>query len=127
YPALRTPAAREALEAVLPGLIDAFSRAPDTVHAITRFDAMLSRLPSAINFFRLLEAQPGLAQLLGAILALAPTLAEQLGRRAELLDGLIDATALAPVPDIEALAAGMRRWEPGSDYQFQLEFVRRFV
>ncbi len=69
YPALRTPAAREALESVLPGLIDAFSRAPDTVHAITRFDAMLSRLPSAINFFRLLEAQPGLAQLLGAILA----------------------------------------------------------
>ena len=127
YPALRTPAAREALESVLPGLIDAFSRAPDTVHAITRFDAMLSRLPSAINFFRLLEAQPGLAQLLGAILALAPTLAEQLGRRAELLDGLIDATALAPVPDIETLAAGMRRWEPGSDYQFQLEFVRRFV
>ncbi|WP_204325359.1 hypothetical protein, partial [Stenotrophomonas maltophilia] len=55
------------------------------------------------------------------------TLAEQLGRRAELLDGLIDATALAPVPDIEALAAGMRRWDPGSDYQFQLEFVRRFV
>ncbi len=97
------------------------------MHAITRFDAMLSRLPSAINFFRLLEAQPGLAQLLGAILALAPTLAEQLGRRAELLDGLIDATALAPVPDIETLAAGMRRWEPGSDYQFQLEFVRRFV
>lgn len=127
YPALRTPAAREALESVLPGLIDAFSRAPDTVHAITRFDAMLSRLPSAINFFRLLEAQPGLAQLLGQILALAPTLAEQLGRRAELLDGLIDATALEPVPDIQALAEGMRHWEPGSDYQYQLEFVRRFV
>ena len=127
YPALRTPAAREALEAVLPGLIQAFARAPDTVHAITRFDAMLSRLPSAINFFRLLEAQPGLAQLLGRILALAPTLAEQLGRRAELLDGLIDATALQPVPDVEALAAGMRGWEPDADYQYQLEFVRRFV
>nr|WP_311768535.1 bifunctional [glutamine synthetase] adenylyltransferase/[glutamine synthetase]-adenylyl-L-tyrosine phosphorylase [Sphingomonas kyeonggiensis] len=127
YPALRTPAAREALESVLPGLIQAFSRAPDTVHAITRFDAMLSRLPSAINFFRLLEAQPGMAQLLGQILSLAPTLAEQLGRRAELLDGLIDATALEPVPDIETLAAGMRGWEPGSDYQYQLEFVRRFV
>jgi glutamate-ammonia-ligase adenylyltransferase len=127
YPALRTPTAREALEAVLPGLIQAFARAPDTVHAITRFDAMLSRLPSAINFFRLLEAQPGLAQLLGQILALAPTLAEQLGRRAELLDGLIDATALEPVPDVEALAAEMRAWEPGADYQYQLEFVRRFV
>lgn len=127
YPALRTPAAREALEAVLPGLIAAFAEAPDTVHAITRFDAMLSRLPSAINFFRLLEAQPALARLLGAILALAPTLAEQLGRRAELLDGLIDASALLPVGDIETLAAGMRGWEAGADYQWQLEHVRRFV
>ncbi len=127
YPALRTPAAREALEAVLPALIRAFAAAPDPVHAITRFDAMLARLPSAINFFRLLEAQPALARLLGAILALAPTLAEQLGRRAELLDGLIDASALAPVADVPVLMAEMRGWEPGADYQWQLEHVRRFV
>jgi [glutamine synthetase] adenylyltransferase / [glutamine synthetase]-adenylyl-L-tyrosine phosphorylase len=127
YPALRTSAAQDALEAVLPGLIAAFAKAPDTVHAITRFDAMLARLPSAINFFRLLEAQPALTRLLSAILALAPTLAEQLGRRAELLDGLIDASALAPVGSVEVLAAQMRGWEPGSDYQAQLDHVRRLV
>ncbi|AJP72031.1 bifunctional [glutamine synthetase] adenylyltransferase/[glutamine synthetase]-adenylyl-L-tyrosine phosphorylase [Sphingomonas hengshuiensis] len=127
YPALRSPAAREALEALLPGLIDAFAHAPDSTHAITRFDAMLSRLPSAINFFRLLEAQPGLTQLLSAILCHAPTLAEQLGRRAELLDGLIDATALDPMPGIAALAAEMSICERGADYQWQLEHVRRLV
>jgi glutamate-ammonia-ligase adenylyltransferase len=127
YPALRSPQAREALEAVLPGLIAAFAEAPDSTHAITRFDAMLSRLPSAINFFRLLEAQPALRQLLGAILSHAPTLADRLGRRAELLDGLIDASALRPVPEVASLAAEMAACEDGADYQWQLEHVRRLV
>ncbi|RYY34637.1 MAG: glutamine-synthetase adenylyltransferase, partial [Sphingomonadales bacterium] len=127
YPALRTTQAREALEHVLPGLITAFAQAPDSTHAITSFDAMLSRLPSAINFFRLLEAQPALARLLSTILCHAPTLAEQLGRRAELLDGLIDATALKPMPDVAALIAEMAVCEAGADYQWQLEHVRRMV
>lgn len=127
YPALRTPAAREALEALLPGLIAAFGHAPDSTHAITRFDAMLSRLPSAINFFRLLEAQPALTRLLSAILCHAPTLAEELGRRAELLDGLIDASAFDPMPDVPALVAAMSACERGADYQWQLEHVRRLV
>lgn len=127
YPALRSPQAREALEALLPGLIDAFATAPDSTHAITRFDAMLSRLPSAINFFRLLEAQPGLRQLMSAILCHAPTLAEQLGRRAELLDGLIDASALEPVAAIPELIDAMAAREGGADYQWQLEHVRRLV
>jgi glutamate-ammonia-ligase adenylyltransferase len=127
YPSLRSPQAREALEALLPGLIEAFAQAPDSTHAITRFDAMLSRLPSAINFFRLLEAQPGLRQLMSTILCHAPTLAEQLGRRAELLDGLIDASALEPVAEIPALIAEMAARERGADYQWQLEHVRRLV
>jgi glutamate-ammonia-ligase adenylyltransferase len=127
YPALRSPQAREALEALLPGLIAAFAQAPDSTHAITRFDAMLSRLPSAINFFRLLEAQPGLRQLLSTILCHAPTLAEQLGRRAELLDGLIDASALEPVADNPTLIGEMAARESGADYQWQLEHVRRLV
>ncbi|MBO9714308.1 bifunctional [glutamine synthetase] adenylyltransferase/[glutamine synthetase]-adenylyl-L-tyrosine phosphorylase [Sphingomonas sp.] len=127
YPALRSPAAREALEAVLPGLVKAFAEGPDSAAAIARFDAMLSKLPSAINFLRLLEAQPPLARLLGAILALAPTLADRLSRRAELLDGLIDASALEPVASVDDIAAEMRAGERGDDYQRLLERVRRLV
>jgi [glutamine synthetase] adenylyltransferase / [glutamine synthetase]-adenylyl-L-tyrosine phosphorylase len=126
YAALRSPAAREALESVLPRLIEAFAEAPDSGRAIARFDALLAGLPSAINFFRLLEANPGLARLLGSILAHAPTLADQLGRRAELLDGLIDATALEPVGQVPELAAAMRR-ERDADYQWLLDHVRRIV
>ncbi|UYY59533.1 bifunctional [glutamine synthetase] adenylyltransferase/[glutamine synthetase]-adenylyl-L-tyrosine phosphorylase [Sphingomonas sp. S2-65] len=127
YPALRSGQAREALEALLPGLVEAFGQAPDSIHAITRFDAMLSGLPSAINFFRLLEAQPALTRLLSSILCHAPTLAEQLGRRAELLDGLIDASALEPMPGVDILVRQMSARERGADYQWQLEHVRRLV
>ncbi|MEO6216964.1 MAG: DUF294 nucleotidyltransferase-like domain-containing protein [Sphingomonas sp.] len=125
YPALRSPAAREALEAVLPGLIEALGAAPDPQGALVRLDVMLARLPSAINFFRLLEARPALARLLGAILSHTPTLAEALGRRPELFDGLIDATALDPVGPVDRLMVEMT--EPRSDYQAQLDHVRRVV
>ncbi|WP_431470100.1 bifunctional [glutamine synthetase] adenylyltransferase/[glutamine synthetase]-adenylyl-L-tyrosine phosphorylase [Sphingosinithalassobacter sp. LHW66-3] len=126
YPALRSPAAREALEAVLPGLIEALAEAPAPDRALVRLDALLSRLPSAINFFRLLEAQQDLARLFGRILSHAPTLAEALGRRVELLDGLIDASALEPVPPVETLVIEMRG-QDRNDYQWLLDHVRRVV
>ncbi|MDB5678321.1 bifunctional [glutamine synthetase] adenylyltransferase/[glutamine synthetase]-adenylyl-L-tyrosine phosphorylase [Sphingomonas bacterium] len=127
YPALRSAAARQALEAVLPGLMTALGQAPDPRAALIQIDAMLSRLPSAINFFRLLEARPQLAQLMATILSHAPLLAEALGRRPALLDGLIDATALAPVGDLQALIKEMSGAEEGDDYQGALEHVRRVV
>jgi glutamate-ammonia-ligase adenylyltransferase len=124
YPALRSPAARAALEAVLPGLVAALGKAPDPQGAIIRLDRMLARLSSAVNFFRLLEARPALARLLGLILSHAVTLAEELARRPELFDGLIDATALDPVGDVTALAVEMAG---GADYQARLDHVRRVV
>nr|WP_029624996.1 [glutamate--ammonia-ligase] adenylyltransferase [Sphingomonas sp. PAMC 26605] len=124
YPALRSPAARAALEAVLPGVIAALGGSPDPQGAIARLDRMLARLSSAVNFFRLLEARPALARLLGLILSHAETLAEDLARRPELIDGLIDSTALDPVGDIATLAQEMTG---GADYQLQLDHVRRIV
>jgi len=72
----------------------------------------------------LLEARPALARLLALILSHAATLADSLARRPELIDGLIDASALGPVGDVASLAGEMRG---GSDYQAQLDHVRRVV
>ncbi|MBD8639175.1 bifunctional [glutamine synthetase] adenylyltransferase/[glutamine synthetase]-adenylyl-L-tyrosine phosphorylase [Sphingomonas sp. CFBP 13733] len=127
YPALRSSAAQAALEAVLPTLVPALAAAPEPQAAMLRLDSMLERLPSAINVFRLLEARPALATLLAAILSHAPTLAEDLARRPALLDGLIDATALAPVAALDALIDRMRAGEAGLDYQGLLDHVRRVV
>jgi glutamate-ammonia-ligase adenylyltransferase len=125
---LRTAAAGEAFEAMLPVLIAAFGRAPDPNRAMNRFDDVVTRLPSGVNFYRLLEARPGLTDHLGTILSHAPALAEQLGRRPQLLDGLVDATAFDPAPPVDALIRDFSRSErEGEDYQLVLDRVRRRV
>ena len=126
YPALRSPAAREALEAVLPVIMPALATAPDPGAALLRLDAMLARLSSAVNIFRLLEARPGLATQLAAILSHAPPLAEALGRSPQLLDGLIDASAFDDVGSVPDLAAAMRVGDD-ADYQARLDRARHVV
>ncbi len=123
----RSAVAREALETVLPTLIEEFGRAPDPLGAINRFDVLLDRLPSAVNFFRLLEARPGLAQLLVDILSHAPALADELARHAELFDGLIDATALDPPEPLDELIALLSERSAARDYQERLDRMRQLV
>lgn len=122
-PALRSPAAQAALEAVLPELLPALGRAADANGALNRFDDLVRRLPSAVNLFRLLEARPGLIDRLAAILATAPTLAEALARRADLLDVLIGGGAALP-PSVPRLIDEVSAGERGDDYQALLDRVR---
>lgn len=124
--AVQSPAAREALEDVLPGLVEALGRAPDPDAALHRLDDIVCGIPSAINFFRLLSARPPLARLLGDILTHAPTLAAALGQRPELLDGLIDASAFDPAPPVEELVRSFSAAE-FADYERLLDHVRRQV
>ncbi|QGP78870.1 bifunctional [glutamine synthetase] adenylyltransferase/[glutamine synthetase]-adenylyl-L-tyrosine phosphorylase [Sphingobium sp. CAP-1] len=125
--ALRSAPSREALEALLPGLMRTLAKAPDPSRALNRLDDMIGRLPSAINFFKLLAARPALVELLAEILSHAPTLADALSRRAELLDGLIDASAFDPPPPVASLAQQLGALEPGEDYQTLLDRVRQRV
>lgn len=125
---LRTAAAVEAFEAMLPALIDAFAAAPDPMRAMNRFDDLVERLPSGLNLYRLLEARPALTQHLGAILSHAPALADQLARRPDLLDGLIDASAFEPARSVDALARDFARSDRADeDYQLFLDRIRRRV
>lgn len=127
YRAVRSSSAQAALEAVLPALLGAFAQGADPLRALNRFDQMLERLPSAVNLFLLLQAQPALLSLLTKILCYAPTLANDLARRADLLDGLIDATALAPMADVSTLVARLRHDDPAADLELRLDRVRRLV
>ena len=123
----RSDAARTALDKVLPALIAALGRAPAPDAALNRFDDLVARLPSAINLFRLLEARPALIGQLANILSHAPTLAAQLARRANLLDGLIDASALDPAPPVADMVEAWRKGERGEDYQQLLDRIRGAV
>lgn len=125
--AIRSPAARGAFEAVLPVLMESFAAAPDPERALARFDNILDALPSAVNFFLLLDARPKLRELVSNILSYAPTLADALSRRAALLDGLIDSSALDVPGDTAALIEAIRAQTKGSDYQLLLDQLRIFV
>jgi [glutamine synthetase] adenylyltransferase / [glutamine synthetase]-adenylyl-L-tyrosine phosphorylase len=125
--AIRSAAAREAFEAVLPALLKALAGSPDPERAIARFDNMIEAMPSAINVFRLLEARPGLLQLVADILSYAPTLAEDLARQNRYLDALIDTSAMDLPGDVPELLVAMERRIGDADYQSTLDIVRDYV
>lgn len=125
--AVRSSSAREAFEAVLPAIMDALAKAPDPDRALARFDNMIEAMSSAINVFRLLEARPGLLQLVADILSYAPTLAEDLGLHGHYLDALIDSSAMDLPDDMATLACAMEARCSDADYQSLLDHVRSFV
>jgi glutamate-ammonia-ligase adenylyltransferase len=124
---LRSAAAQSALEAVMPALIEAIGAGPDPMTALNRFDNFVERLPTAVQFFRLLEARPALVVTIGAVLSHAPPLAAALSRTPSLVDGLIDASAFDEIPPVERLVERFRTGERGDDYQTLLDRVRRLV
>lgn len=124
YPALRSTAALSAFEAIRPDLLSSIAGSPDPAAAAVRWESLIARLPSAINLFRLLEARPGLFALIADCLTLAPPLAEDLSQRPELLDALIDRTALDLPGSVAELAEHMGRRERGDDYEMQLDRLR---
>ena len=127
YRAVRSGAAQDALEAVLPSLVNALGAAADPLAAVNRLDRMIERLPTAINLFRLLEARPPLLVQLTDILCHAPTLADDLSRRPDLLDGLISAHALEPVGSVDELAAELESDDPSAGLEERLDRIRRGV
>jgi glutamate-ammonia-ligase adenylyltransferase len=122
--ALRSEAARQAMEAILPALLERFAAGPDPVGALNRWERVLAAAPSAVNLFRLLEARPALLDQLVRILVLAPPLADELGRRPALLDTLIDKSALDLPGDVAALAARMGGSDAVGDYEARLDRIR---
>ena len=129
YKSLRSEAALTAFDAIRAQLLGAVAASPDPQMALSRWEKLLERLPNAINFFRLLEARPALSQLLLNCLTIAPPLADELARRPDLLDALIDNTAFELPGTVATIAADMRPLNAGNgaasdDYEKQLDRIR---
>jgi glutamate-ammonia-ligase adenylyltransferase len=124
---LRSPPARDAFESMLPTLMKSVAAGPDPIRALNRFGDIVDKLSSGVNLYRLLSARPRLADLLALILAHAPPLAEQLGRRPTLLDGLLDDSSFAPPPDAPSLAGRFLEAGAGEPFDIALDRLRRMV
>ena len=84
------PRARELLTEVQPLLIEALAKTADPDLAFIGFDRFLSELPSGVQLFSLLKQNPGLLELLAAIMGTAPRLARILSKRRRVLDAVLD-------------------------------------
>lgn len=125
YPAVRTPRARELLTEVQPLLIDALARTADPDMAFAGFDRFLAELPSGVQLFSLLRANPKLLQLVADIMGTAPRLARILSRRRRVLDAVLDPGFFGSLPDsatLERIVEG--EIGVGSDLQESLDRAR---
>ncbi|MDC8755778.1 bifunctional [glutamate--ammonia ligase]-adenylyl-L-tyrosine phosphorylase/[glutamate--ammonia-ligase] adenylyltransferase [Erythrobacter sp. sf7] len=124
HAAIRSPQAVAAWDRLCPALMKAMAASDDPPRAITRFERILESVPSAITTFRLLAARPHLIDRLVAALTLAPVLADELARKPELLDTLLDRHALDLPGEVPAIAARMRGAAVRDDYEALLDAIR---
>jgi len=88
---------------VQPLLITVLADTTDPDRALATFDRFVSELPSGVQLFSLLRANPGLLRLLANIMGTAPRLARILSRRRRLLDAVIDPRVLGTLSTREEL------------------------
>ncbi len=125
FASIRSPQALEAFDRLLPLLLDAIAKSDDPERALTRWQGILERAPSAITLFRLLVARPALLDRLVAALTLAPTLADELGRKPELLDALLDLEPFDPSGLSKRYEQRMHASALRDDYEGKLDGIRK--
>ncbi len=124
---LRSGAATRAFEGMLPALLEAIGKSPDPMRALNRLSDVVERVPSGVNLYRLLEARPKLTTLVARILAHAPALSDQLARRPQLLDTLLDSSCFDPPPPAREFAAYLETEMRGQPYDVGLDRARRII
>lgn len=124
FAAIRSPQAVEAWDRLAPLLLEAIAKSDDPMRAITRWERIVESVPSAITTFRLLAARPDLIARLVAALTLAPVLSDELARKPELLDTLVDRDALDLPGDVPAIMVRMHGAAIRDDYEALLDAIR---
>ncbi|MEE4201549.1 bifunctional [glutamate--ammonia ligase]-adenylyl-L-tyrosine phosphorylase/[glutamate--ammonia-ligase] adenylyltransferase [Erythrobacter sp.] len=127
YPSIRSPQALEAFDRLLPPLLEAVAASDDPVRAIARWEGIIEKVPSAVPLFRLLVAEPELLERLVDALTLSKTLADELARRPETVDVLIEDEEIAFDGFRERLIAAMRTGPERGDYESKLDCIRHVV
>ncbi len=124
--ATRSQRAREILTELVPALLRIFGATQEPQSALERFDQFLSRQPAGVQLLSLFYANPALLELVADIMAAAPPLAAELAARPALLDSVLAEGFLAPLPDLDALAAELHDASLlARDFEETLEALRR--
>ncbi len=99
YRAVSSKGGQERLTEVQPFLIQALSETSDPDRAFAGFDRFLAELPTGVQLFAILKANPSLLKLFADIMGTAPRMARILSRRHRLLDAVLDPRTFSVLPD----------------------------
>jgi len=128
YRCTRTQRSREILTKLMPSLLKAIAETANPNATLGRFDRFLAGLPSGIQLFSMLSAQPHLLALLAEVMGSAPRLADYLGRNPGVLDAVLSEDFFDPLPPRTELQAGLEQGlRLAADYQDVLDEARRWV
>ena len=100
---------RERLTELVPSLLEKCAETQDPDGTLARFDYFLSHIPAGVQLFTLLRLNPTLFSHLVETLGLSEVLAEQLARRPQILDSMLDGDFFAPPPRRLAWQRELRR------------------
>ncbi len=109
YKAMQSERAREILTEFTPALLEALGDTSDPDLALATFDTFLAEVPSALQLFSMLRANPHLLRLIAQIMGSAPRLARILGRRRRVMDAILDPGYIGERPAEAELRALIRR------------------
>lgn len=125
-PATRSDRARGLLAELEPLILNALARAASPDEALIQFDRFLSGLPAGVQILSLFSANPRLLDLIAEICAVAPRLADELGRNSRVIDAILATDFFRPLPDADALEAELKGWlaREGEDYERKLDAAR---
>ncbi len=125
YRSMRSERAREILTEFTPALLEALGDTSDPDLALSTFDKFLSEVPTALQLFSMLRANPELLHLVARIMGSAPRLARILGRRRRLMDAILDPGYIGALPAEDELKSLIRREISSAvSYEEQLDRAR---
>ncbi len=125
--ATRSERARQKLTAIVPVLLESFSKVSEPDAAFGRFNRFLEGLPAGVQLFSLLHSNPHLLGLLTSVLGSAPRLAPILAGNAQMLDAVIEPGYLDRLPDLPELQDEFaERIRTADSYEMILDEARRW-
>ena len=128
YRACRTDRARSILRQLVPDILTAFGKHENPDAAIIKFDDFLSRLPSGVQLFSFIKAQPWLLALLAEITGIAPFLSNQLSRNPLLLDAVLSAESFKNNSTLKNLKTSLNeQLQIALDFQDILDITRKWT
>ncbi|MDG1438597.1 MAG: hypothetical protein P8P98_06430, partial [Emcibacteraceae bacterium] len=128
YRACRTERARRILKKLTPEILRAFGSHTDPDAALIKFDNFLSHLPSGVQLFSFIKAQPWLLELLAQITGMAPFLSNQLSRNPLMLDAVLNAENFKKNSTLNDLKLSLNeQLLTARDFQDVLDLTRKWT